>query len=223
VTRQYVSIFVLAQLKLLINKNLTFRTHHYCLTNHITIETDHKEFPPYISTIVVYFEKDGIFFSQWIHAVPYTIVVSILIYKLKQKLHYNIKHLFILKVVYHTLSVSVSFWWLQGMELYIASPFTSSKDPNCRSRSSNMGIILPSVVGPTYICFHHNFQNKSLLLWVGISIRTRCTQLCDKVCQWLVTGRCFFPGPLVSSTNKSSRLNITYYNATFVLAYILIC
>jgi hypothetical protein len=45
---QYVSIFVLAQLKLLINKTLTFRTHHYCLTNHITIETDHKEFPPYI-------------------------------------------------------------------------------------------------------------------------------------------------------------------------------
>jgi alpha-L-fucosidase len=31
-----------------INKTLTFRTHHYCLTNHITIETDHKEFPPYI-------------------------------------------------------------------------------------------------------------------------------------------------------------------------------
>ena len=45
---QHVSIFFLAQLKLPINKTLTFRTHHYCLTNHITIETDHKEFPPYI-------------------------------------------------------------------------------------------------------------------------------------------------------------------------------
>jgi hypothetical protein len=32
---------------LLINKTLTCRTHHYCLANLITIETDHKEFPPY--------------------------------------------------------------------------------------------------------------------------------------------------------------------------------
>ena len=67
----------------------------------IKLQTNY-DFHDFNSTIVVYFEKDGIFFSQWIHAVPYTIVVNILIYKLKQKLHYNIKHLFILKVVVKT-------------------------------------------------------------------------------------------------------------------------
>ena len=45
-------------------------------------------------------------------------------------------------------------------------------------------------------------------LWVRISIRVRCTTLCDKVCQWLATGRWFSPGPLVSS-NKTDRHNIT--------------
>ena len=43
------------------------------------------------------------------------------------------------------------------------------------------------------------------MLWVRISIRTRCTILCDKVCQWLATGRWFSPGPPVSSTNKTDR------------------
>jgi len=43
------------------------------------------------------------------------------------------------------------------------------------------------------------------MLWVRILIRTRCTTLCDKVCQSLVTGRWFSPGPPVSSTNKTDR------------------
>jgi hypothetical protein len=34
------------------------------------------------------------------------------------------------------------------------------------------------------------------------------TTLCDKVCQWPVTGRWFFPGSLVSSTNKTDCHNI---------------
>ena len=38
-----------------------------------------------------------------------------------------------------------------------------------------------------------------------ISIRTRCTTLCDKVCQWLATGWWFSP---VSSTNKIDRQDI---------------
>jgi hypothetical protein len=42
-----------------------------------------------------------------------------------------------------------------------------------------------------------------------ISIRSRCTTLCDKVCQWLATGQWFSPCPLVSSTNKTDRHNIT--------------
>jgi len=33
--------------------------------------------------------------------------------------------------------------------------------------------------------------------------------LCDKVCQWLATGRWFSPGPPVSSTNKTDRHDIT--------------
>jgi len=48
-----------------------------------------------------------------------------------------------------------------------------------------------------------------LMLWVRISIRVRCTTLCDKVSQWLVTDRWFSLGPLVSSTNKTDRHDIT--------------
>jgi len=43
----------------------------------------------------------------------------------------------------------------------------------------------------------------SLMLWVRIPIRARCTTLYDKVCQWLATGRWFSPGTPVSSTNKT--------------------
>ena len=46
-------------------------------------------------------------------------------------------------------------------------------------------------------------------LWVRISIRARCTTLCDKVCQWLATGRRFSPGTRVSSTSKTDRHDIT--------------
>jgi hypothetical protein len=35
------------------------------------------------------------------------------------------------------------------------------------------------------------------------------TTLCDKVCQWLATGRWFSPGIPVSSTNKTDCHNIT--------------
>ena len=48
-----------------------------------------------------------------------------------------------------------------------------------------------------------------LILWVQISSREKCTTLCDKVCQWLVTGRWFSPGPSVSSTNKTYCQDIT--------------
>jgi hypothetical protein len=48
-----------------------------------------------------------------------------------------------------------------------------------------------------------------LMLWVRISIRARCTTLCDKVCQWLATGRQISLGPPISSTNKADRYDIT--------------
>jgi hypothetical protein len=55
------------------------------------------------------------------------------------------------------------------------------------------------------ISAYHNLY----MLWVRISIRERCTTLCDKVCQWLVTGRWFWPGPPVSSTNETARHDTT--------------
>ena len=57
-----------------------------------------------------------------------------------------------------------------------------------------------------YLC---NQCLSPLMLWVRISIRARCTTLCDQVCQWLTTGRRFSPGPLVSSTNKTECHDIT--------------
>ena len=45
-----------------------------------------------------------------------------------------------------------------------------------------------------------------LMLWVRISIRTRCTTLYDKICQRLATGWWFSPDPPVSSTNKTEIL-----------------
>jgi len=42
-------------------------------------------------------------------------------------------------------------------------------------------------------------------LWWGVLDTT----LCDKVCQWLATGRWFSLGTLVSSTNKTDRHDIT--------------
>jgi len=45
--------------------------------------------------------------------------------------------------------------------------------------------------------------------WVRITIRARCTALCDQVCQWLVTGWWFSLGPPVSSTNKTDCHDIT--------------
>jgi len=57
-----------------------------------------------------------------------------------------------------------------------------------------------------YLC---NQCLSPLMLWVQFSIRARWTTLCDKVCQWLASGRWFSPGPPVSSTNKTDRHDIT--------------
>ena len=56
-----------------------------------------------------------------------------------------------------------------------------------------------------YLC---NQCLSPLMLWVRISIRARFTTLCDEVCQWLVTGQWFSPGPPVSSTNKTDHHDI---------------
>ena len=48
-----------------------------------------------------------------------------------------------------------------------------------------------------------------LILWVRISIRARCTTLCDEVCQWLATCQWFSPSTPFSSTNKTYCHHIT--------------
>ena len=55
-----------------------------------------------------------------------------------------------------------------------------------------------------YLC---NQCLSPLMLWVRISIRARCTTLCDKVCQWLATGLWFSP-PI--------KLTATIYNWNIV-------
>jgi hypothetical protein len=69
----------------------------------------------------------------------------------------------------------------------------------CRSRDRMVvGFITTYVIS----AYHH-------WLWVRISIRVRCTTLCDKVCPWLAKGQWFSPGHPISSTNKTDCNNIT--------------
>jgi hypothetical protein len=57
-----------------------------------------------------------------------------------------------------------------------------------------------------YLC---NWCLSSLMLWVRLPLRARSTTLCDKVCQWLATGRWFSPGHPVSSADKTDHHDIT--------------
>ena len=52
----------------------------------------------------------------------------------------------------------------------------------------------------SYLC---NQCLSPLMLSVRISIRARCTTLCDKVFPWLATDRWFSPSPPVSTTNNT--------------------
>jgi len=66
----------------------------------------------------------------------------------------------------------------------------------CRGRGDRM------VVGFTTTCaisaYHHKSCEFEPRSWQGVLDIT----LCDKVCQWLTTGRRFSPGTPISSTNK---------------------
>jgi hypothetical protein len=59
-----------------------------------------------------------------------------------------------------------------------------------------------------YLC---NQCLSPLMLWVQTLLRRSVfdTTLCDKVCQWLATGRWFSLCTVVSSTNKNKRHDIT--------------
>jgi hypothetical protein len=54
------------------------------------------------------------------------------------------------------------------------------------------------------------------MLWVRISIRTKCTTLCDKVCQWLATGRWFSLCPLVCLFACLMMFNATFNNMSVI-------
>ena len=59
----------------------------------------------------------------------------------------------------------------------------------------------------TYVisAYHHWSCEFETRLWRDVLDTT----LCDEICQWLATGRCFYPGNPVSSTNKTDRHDIT--------------
>jgi len=65
------------------------------------------------------------------------------------------------------------------------------------------------VVGFTTTCaisvYHHSSCEFEPRSWKGVLDTT----LCDKVCQWLVTGRWLSPGTPVSSTNETDCHDIT--------------
>ena len=85
---------------------------------------------------------------------------------------------------------------------------------NIRNQNSAHGYNVEGPVVPwphgswiyNYLC---NQCLSPLMLWVRISIRAKCTTLCDNVCQWLATDRWFSTGPAVSSTNKTDLYDIT--------------
>jgi hypothetical protein len=55
-----------------------------------------------------------------------------------------------------------------------------------------------------YLC---NRCQSPLTLWVWTPFIVRSTTSCDKVCQWLASGRWFSPGTPVSSKIKQTTLN----------------
>ena len=59
-----------------------------------------------------------------------------------------------------------------------------------------------------YLC-NQCLSPPTLWVWILLRLGVHDTTLCDKVCQWLATGRWFSPGTLVSSTNKTDRHDIT--------------
>ena len=74
--------------------------------------------------------------------------------------------------------------------------------------TTNYGIAGPSWPWSHGSWIHNYLCNQCLMLWVWISIRVRCTTLCDKAYQWLTTGQWFSPGPPLSSTYKTDRHDI---------------
>ena len=93
------------------------------------------------------------------------------------------------------MKIQTKHWW--STNLLISTKRGPSWSSSCGSWIYN------------YLC---NQCLSLLMLWVWISIRARCTALCDEVCQWLTTGRWFSLGTPVSSTNKTKHQGILNWN-----------
>ena len=107
-----------------------------------------------------------------------------------------------------------SFSWVSIFDPYISVLYCNmsvllNRNTTCTTSGAGTPYFSFFLLGPSWrgrmvVCNYLCNQCLSLLmLWVRISIRARCTTLCDKVCQWLATIRWFSPSPPVSSTNKN--------------------
>jgi hypothetical protein len=109
-----------------------------------------------------------------------------------------------------------SFNLLTVMWLLLMSGVTVSSINNYNTCIMNLEVAILTY-GPLWPCLHGNWIYNylgnqclsPLMLWVQILIRARCPTLCNKICQWLATGRSFSPGPPVSSINKTDHHDIT--------------
>ena len=116
----------------------------------------------------------------------------------------------LLKVALNTMPLSISLqfnchiiwriFWMVNCRISVLSVKLNSNIAN-KARTTHLSNLKKVQSWPwsygswiyNYLC---NQCLSPLMLWVRISIRTRCTTLWDKVCQWLATGQWFSPGLL---------------------------
>ena len=124
--------------------------------------------------------------------------------------------LFILMIIIYSHDHYLFSWSLFILMIIVYSHFTLISEYNkvFIYIACNKGLSWSWVYGSwiyNYLC---NQCLSPLKLWVRTPFVARCTNvlyttLCDKVCQWLATGRWFSPGTPVASTNKTDFHNIT--------------
>ena len=89
-------------------------------------------------------------------------------------------------------------WQLILLICFISLSYKHSK----KLRGSRDRMVIGFIITCAISAYHHSSCEFEFRSWQGVLVIT----LCDKVCQWLVTGQWFFP---FSFTNKSDRHNIT--------------
>jgi hypothetical protein len=109
-------------------------------------------------------------------------------------------------------NISMIFYF----KLFVSHNLESTILSKCRGRNGMVVGFITTYAISTYYHWCCEFESWSgrgvqhyVIKFVTISIRARCTTLCDKVCQWFAKGQWFSPGPPVSSTNKTDHHDIT--------------